>query len=305
MKVLITGGAGYIGNELTYKLSAAEGIDEIIVYDTLYKGNYNLFTGLRKLPNPNVTFIQGDVLDSRTLRKALKGVDVVFHLAANVSTPFADQNPHYFEQVNHWGTAELTYALEESDVKKWVYLSSASVYGAGKDVSTIDTPVNPRTYYGASKMRGEEHAWRMRNKIPTYVVRCGNVYGYSKNMRFDAVINKFLFEAHFLKRIQVHGKGDQFRSFIYMNRATSFLHKLVTGDYESGFFNLVDNQWEINEVVDSIKEMYPQTEMIFINHHLKMRNLKIEADEVTRSILGENPLTLTEELEEFRKMFTF
>jgi UDP-glucose 4-epimerase len=107
MKILITGGAGYIGTELTYELMKhADRIDEIIIYDNLSRGNYNLFIGLSKLPEGKVRFIQGDLLDTRKLRKALKGVDVVYHLAAKVSTPFADQNPHLFEQINHWGTAE-------------------------------------------------------------------------------------------------------------------------------------------------------------------------------------------------------
>lgn len=305
MRVLITGGAGYIGNELVYGLSAAEGIDEIIVYDNLNKGNYNLFTGLRKLPNPNVTFIQGDILDSRNLKAALEGVDVVFHLAANVTTPFADQNPHFFEQVNHWGTAELTYALEESDVKKWVYMSSTSVYGAGGELATIDKPLNPRTYYGVSKMRGEDHAWRLRDKLETYIVRCGNVYGYSKNMRFDAVINKFLFEAHFLKKIQVYGDGTQSRAFIDINRVTDFLHKLIVGNVPSGKFNLVDRNLEVLEIAETMKDLYPELEMIFINHHLAMRNLTVEQDEVTKSLIGENPMTLHQELEAFREKFTF
>ena len=91
MKVMITGGAGYIGNELVYRLSSQRGIDSILVYDNLCKGNYNLFTGLRKVPGKNVHFVQADILDSRSLRKHMEGMDVVYHLAAKVETPYADQ----------------------------------------------------------------------------------------------------------------------------------------------------------------------------------------------------------------------
>jgi UDP-glucose 4-epimerase len=118
MRILITGGAGYIGTELTYELSKRNEVSEIIIYDNLSRGNYNLFIGQTKLNK--VKFVQGDLLDTRKLKKNLKDVDVVIHLAAVVTTPFSDQNPHLFEQVNHWGTAELVYAIEESKVKKFI-----------------------------------------------------------------------------------------------------------------------------------------------------------------------------------------
>ena len=79
---MLTGGAGYIGTELVYRLSAEPGISDILVYDNLYKGNYNLFTGLRKVPGEKVRFVQADILDSRSLRRSMQGKDVVFHLAA-------------------------------------------------------------------------------------------------------------------------------------------------------------------------------------------------------------------------------
>jgi len=68
-----------------------------------------------------------------------------------VTTPFADQDAHLFEQVNHWGTAEVTYAVEESDVKRLIYLSSVSVYGSGDMAKGIDAELNPKTFYGISK----------------------------------------------------------------------------------------------------------------------------------------------------------
>jgi UDP-glucose 4-epimerase len=179
MKVMVTGGAGYIGNELVYRLSAEPGIDDILVYDNLCKGNYNLFTGLRKVPGNNVRFIQADILDSRSLSKYMEGMDVVIHLAAKVETPFADQNAHDFEQTNHWGTAEIVYTAEEVGIKRL----------------TTDHPRVPSSYYSISKMRGEDHVMRLMEKTPVQLIRCANVYGYSKNLRVETPINQMIFDA--------------------------------------------------------------------------------------------------------------
>ena len=188
MKVLITGGAGYIGTELAATLNEDPSISEIVIYDNFSRGNYNLFIGQTKLKGNKLRFVKGELLDTRKLKKELEDIDTVYHLAAKVTTPFADQNPHEFEQVNHWGTAELIYAIEESNVKTFVYMSSTSVYGASENTLNIDSPLNPKTFYGISKMRGEEHVKRLINSpIKTFILRCGNVYGYSKSMRFDSV----------------------------------------------------------------------------------------------------------------------
>ena len=253
MKVLITGGAGYIGNELVYKLAGDKNIDEIVVYDNLNKGNYNLFTGLRKMPHPNIRFIKGDILDGRKYRKALDGVDVVYHLAANVTTPFADQNPHFFEQINHWGTAEVCYSIENSNVSKLIYLSSVSVYGSQSGLVTLNTPLEPKTYYGISKKRGEYQVKRLSDKLTTYIVRSGNVFGYSKNMRIDAVVNKFMFDANFENRITINGDGNQKRAFISMEREVDALHQLLFSDLKSDVFNLVDKNVSILDLAEKVK----------------------------------------------------
>src|SRR6056297_3665371 len=130
MKVLITGGAGYIGTELTHALAAMPAVDKITIYDNLSRGNHNLFLGERKLPSNKVRFQHGDILDSRKLKQIVAEHNVVFHLAAKVTTPFADAHSHLFEQVNHWGTAEVVYAAEEAGIEQLIFLSSVSVYGS-------------------------------------------------------------------------------------------------------------------------------------------------------------------------------
>src|SRR5687767_624850 len=100
MNVLVTGGAGYIGTELTSLLIANPEVKKVIVYDNLSRPNHNFFLGLRYTNHSKIAFVKGELLDSRALKKVLKGIDVVYHLAAKVTTPFANADAHGYEQVN-------------------------------------------------------------------------------------------------------------------------------------------------------------------------------------------------------------
>ncbi|MTI22679.1 NAD-dependent epimerase/dehydratase family protein [Fulvivirga sp. RKSG066] len=306
MKVLITGGAGYIGTELVNQLSHRSDVEEIIIYDNLSRSNFNVFLGT-PLPNgARVKFVQGELLDSRNLKKHLKGVDVVYHLAAKVTTPFANTDPHFYEQVNHWGTAELIYAVEDSDVKQFVFTSSTGVYGAANTSADENTEPNPKTFYGISKLRGEEHVSRLSDKIDTYIFRCGNVYGYSKSMRFDAVINKFIFEANFNNRITIHGDGKQHRSFIHIDHVSRGLASILDRVVKPGLYNLVDRDLQVLDIVDVLKGLMPDLEFIFINQHLKLRELIVKPNEALNSQLKiENGKSFEEELSEFKARFSF
>ncbi len=304
MRILITGGAGYIGSALIEKLILKKEISEIIVYDNLSRGNRNLFIGTKKVGVDKVKFVQGDILDSRKLRKSLSGVEVVYHLAANVTTPFSDQNPHLFEQVNHWGTAELVYAIEESEVKKRIYLSSVSAYGTSFEPLSIEANLNPRTFYGISKVRGEEHVQRLADKIDTSIIRCGNVYGYHKSMRFDAVINRFLFEANFYNRITINGSGEQHRPFIHIEKATNVLSELALLEFKEIKYNLVDHNMAVGEIVEYLRQLYPSLEMLFVNQQMKMRELKVDRSETLSAFFGKE-ISFSEELKNFRDQFAF
>lgn len=305
MHVLITGGAGYIGTALVEQLDKAAEIKEITVYDNLSRTNRNFFIGSNKLSQKSVKFIQGDLLDSRKLKTALEGVDLVYHLAANVTTPFSDQNPHLFEQVNHWGTAELTYAVEESQVKRLIYLSSVSVYGSSEDIYHLEDQPNPQTFYGISKLRGEEHIERLSDKLEIFIIRCGNVYGYNKSMRFDAVINRFMFEANFKGRITINGTGEQHRPFVHIKDAATVLSTLSKAELPKGTYNLVDRNLAIGEVVEALRQVYPNLEMLFVNQHMKMRELKVEASAELKKLSTSKEKTLSEQLQKFRDAFTF
>ncbi|BDD03668.1 NAD-dependent epimerase/dehydratase family protein [Aureibacter tunicatorum] len=306
MKILVTGGAGYIGTQLVKSVLDNSEVEEVVVYDNLSRKNFNLFLGLPMKNGHKVKFVSGDILDSRKFRKALKGIDVVYHLAANVSTPYSDINSHVFEQVNHWGTAEVVSAVEEADVKQFVYVSSASVYGRTNGLVEEDTTPNPKTAYGISKSRGEEHVRRLMSKMDAYILRCANVYGYSKSMRFDAVINRFMFEAHYSNRISINGSGKQHRPFIHIDTLAKVLSEIIIKDVPSGTYNLVDKNLQILDVVDAMKEIYPSLEFIFTNQHLDLDGLQLSPSaELKKYIPYQNYESLYDELMRFKTRFSF
>ncbi|WP_026463188.1 NAD-dependent epimerase/dehydratase family protein [Adhaeribacter aquaticus] len=306
MKILVTGGAGYIGTELIQQLLENPEVEEVIIYDNLIRKNFNLFIGHRKLADNRVRFVMGDILDSYKLRKVVAKVDVVYHLAAKVLTTFSNDDPHLFEQVNHWGTAELSYALEGSSVQKLVYVSSTSVYGANEEQIEENTEPQPRTYYGISKFNGEKMMLRLTDRMKVYNIRCGNVYGYSRSLRFDAVINKFMFDAHYNNRITVQGNGKQQRAFVHIDKVSQDLANIIKHDnLESGTFNLVDKNLSVLEVADALKGIYPDLEMLYILQDRKSRTLFVNPQSKLNEISTYVPTTLEEELKNFSRHFSF
>jgi len=306
MKVMITGGAGYVGTKLTKLLLADKNISEVLIYDNLSKGHYNFFLGEKYDHPEKLKVVQGDILDSRQVKKCLKKTDVLVHLAAMVTTPFANTDPHFFEQVNHWGTAEVVYAAEESGIEKIIYLSSTSVYGANTELANEQSIPMPQTYYGVSKLRGEEHVSRLAGKKKSLIFRAGNVYGFSKSMRFDAVINRFMFDANFSNRIQIFGTGKQSRAFIHVDYLADSLYQSIVKEVPSGTYNLVDKNLHIFELVDVLKEMYPTMEFLFSNQHMNLRELTIDREsKVYDHIERYSAQNLKTELLEFKKLFAF
>jgi len=304
MHVLITGGAGYIGTELVHHLVPKPYVDAITVYDNLARKVHGLFLDHR-IDTEKIRFVHGDLLDSRKLRAVLPGVDVVFHLAAKVSTPFASDDAHGFDQVNNWGTAELVYAVEESAVRQLVYLSSASVYGSGEQPHTERSPCNAKTFYGTSKRDGERHVERLASRLRTHILRCANVYGYSPSMRFDAVINRFMFEAHFSSRISIHGTGMQRRAFVHVKQVCDTLEQLLEQPVPSGTYNLVGVNAAILEVAGLVKDLYPELEFLYQDQQVALPDLQLDLHSGLDRYLQKPAVHLQRDLRQLGRHFSF
>lgn len=303
MNVLITGGAGYIGFALVDALLRIAPKDtKITLYDNLSRGNRNIF--FSRLRSNRVRFVNGELLDSRLLQKEVEKADVVYHLAAKVTTPFADSDSHIFEQVNHWGTAELVNAIVQHPVQHFIHVSSLSVYGRAEGPLGEDNEIRPESFYGFSKARAETHVKRLQdNGIPTHIIRSGNVYGYNPCVRFDAVINRFMFLAHTEGRIMINGSGQQRRAFVHVDKLGHTLAALLHHKVPTGIYNLAEHNLTVNEIADIIKDLYPKVERLYINQHLQLRELFVHTPVAITQYLPLPERTILSELETFRAAF--
>lgn len=305
MNILITGGAGYIGYSVVkHLLESAGNVHSITIYDNLSRRNYSFFTEAQFDHKP-VKLIQGDILDGRTLLQALKGVDCVVHLAARVTTPYADSEAHSFDQVNHWGTAQLAYAIENSDVSRVIYVSSMSIYGA-HDVPLDEAfPPNPQSFYGRSKWDGEKQIQVLQDNRQVFILRSGNVYGYNPSYRIDAVVNKFLFQANFLGRITINGSGDQHRSFIHVDKLADVISRTIDGQVDAGVYNVVEHNFSINEVAGHIQCLYPKVDIIHATHNIRMKDVLTSLPCRIWDHLPKPQVGFEDELLQFKSRFSF
>jgi UDP-glucose 4-epimerase len=275
MRVVITGGAGYVGFSLVRTLANLSEIDSILVVDNLARRNYALFVSGPHGPVP-VEFRKVDILDGLSLDQALEGADAVVHLAAHVSTPSADSDAHVHDQVNNWGSAQVARSIEkQASVQRVVYLSSFAVYGDRPEPFTEDSTPVPTSAYGISKLSGEAHFRRLGDRSVT-VLRAANVFGFNQAIRFDSVVNAMCFSAWTQRNVRVDGDGDQTRPFIDVETVALAIGKCLTSSDVAGTWNLATHNASINEVADLIVDLIPNCDRIHVNREMRMRNVTLE-----------------------------
>ena len=304
MNVLITGGSGYIGESVFATLNnIMPGLD-VINYDNISRKNYSFFIN-NKFDKLKATFTRGDLLDTKSLINSLKDVDVVIHLAGLVTTPFADHTPHLFEQNNHWGTSSLMTAIEQSNVSRVIYLSTATVYGNTVVPASEKTTPNPETFYCVSKYQAERQFQRIVNDRDVYILRSGNVYGWNTSMRMDAFINKFMFEGHFLNKIKVTGSGEQTRPVIHVDKLASVIVNLITSKTIPGVYNIGEYNFTINEVTSKIHTIYPDMDIVYSSQNMPMRTLELQLPCSILTELENSSTSFLAELKEIKERFAF
>jgi len=213
MKVLVTGGAGFIGSHIVDKLML-DG-HEVVVLDNLSSGNMKNIE--HHLDGSGFRFVEGDIRQTRAVEKALDGVDAVIHEAAIVSVPLSIKNPALTNEVNIFGTLNLLEASLRARVKRFVYASSCAVYGAVSELPiNEDAPLRPLSPYASSKLAAEEHckAFYENRCLETVRLRYFNVYGPRQAAgEYAGVMLKFLGRIRGDQPPIIFGDGEQTRDF--------------------------------------------------------------------------------------------
>lgn len=212
MKYLVTGGAGFIGSHLVDKL--IEQGNDVVVID-------NLSTGNLKNLNPKANFFKEDVCDFEKISPIFNGVDYVFHLAAIPRVPLSIEDPVNTSKVNVLGTVNVFKAAVDSKVKRVVFASSSSIYGAQEKLPLVENmSPNPLSPYGLQKLIGEQYAKMFVSlfKIQIVCLRYFNVYGprIDFNSDYSLVLGKFLKLKSQNKPLTIYGDGEQTRGFCFV-----------------------------------------------------------------------------------------
>ncbi|MDX2191436.1 MAG: SDR family oxidoreductase [Bacteroidota bacterium] len=303
MHILITGGAGYIGSYVASQLLLDNSIKKVTIYDNLQSGNYSLFQ--QKLSSKEkLAFVQADILDSRKLKQSLKGVDIVIH-AAGINDFDGTKDAHLLEQINHWGTSEVCNAIEQSDVKSVIYLSDCQVYSTMDEHISEENEPNPETPYAFSKFRGEGHLYRLPTKTKHIVLRTGIVFGNQFSSKYEGMVNKMMFDAHFKGRISILGNGRHMISITSLAYLSYLIQKLIANNASSGSYLAVEQSLQVLDLVEVVKEIYPELEFIFINPHLQLKGSNFKLPGKIKSIIDLESLNLTKELSTFKNNFSF
>lgn len=234
MKILVTGGAGFIGSHLVDRL-LAEG-NQVTVID-------NLNTGKKEnldLKNPNLTFYHADILDG--LNFFMYGIDVVFHLAALTRPQWSIEHPIESNMVNVQGTLNIFKMAHENKVKRVVFASSSSLYGIQDVFPTPENaPVNTMSPYGLQKWMGEEYAMLFQRMYQLQVncIRPFNVYGTRQNPTggYAAAVPKFIDSLKKDQKCFITGNGEQSRDFTYVDDIVDMFVKASESKVSGHSFN--------------------------------------------------------------------
>jgi UDP-glucose 4-epimerase len=234
MKVLVTGGAGFIGSHIVEHF---QGKAEVRVLDNLRSGFKHNLAGFRH------EFIEASILDRDAVRHAVQGVDYIFHLAAMISVPESMAKPIECDEINTKGTLVVLEEAAKAGVKKLVLSSSAAIYGDNPVVPKVETMFpEPKSPYAITKLDGEYYCkmFADEKRIQTACLRYFNVFGPRQDPKsqYAAAVPIFIDRALKNEPISVYGDGEQTRDFIFVKDIAAANVYFATESPATGVFNV-------------------------------------------------------------------
>lgn len=262
MKVLVSGHHGYIGSVLTPFIAAAD--HDVVGLDTF------LFRGCDLGESPSWAHeLTCDIRDVEPGQ--LQGFDAVVHLAALSNDPLGDLNPDWTDDINRNGTIHLARVAREAGVRRFVFASSCSMYGASGTDALLDesSPLRPLTAYAESKVRAEEELFGLADGYFSPVsMRNATAYGASPRLRLDVVLNNLVGWAHAYGAINLQSDGTAWRPLVHIRDIAQAAVALLAAPSEEvtcESFNIgsEDQNYRVRELADIVQRSFPACEITF------------------------------------------
>ena len=281
-RVMVTGGAGYVGSNLVPKLLAAG--YQVAVLDLYIYGD--VFANLAS--NPDLTEVKGDLRNPSDVQRALAGCDAVIHLACISNDPSFDLNPDLGRSINYDCFRPLVKASKDAGVKRFIYASSSSVYGIKNDTNvTEDLPLDPLTDYSKYKAMCEEVLDQERE--PGFVavtLRPATVCGYAPRLRLDLTVNILTSHAINNGRITVFG-GEQLRPNLHVEDMTDLYIQLLEAPDEAingktwnaGYHNL-----KVREIANMVRDEVGKNVDIVVTPSDDHRSYHVSSEKIKRDL---------------------
>lgn len=249
MKILVTGGAGFIGANLVRTLINAG--HTLRVLDNFSVGQRTHLEGLA------LEIVEGNILDTGTVARAVEGIDGIVHLAAQTGVPGSLVDPHHDCETNVFGTLNMLDAARHADVRRFVFASSNAPLGRQPPPATEDKAPLPISPYGASKLAGEGYCLAYYGSwgLGTVVLRFANVYGpYSAHK--NSVVAKFFKDMLNEGEITIDGDGMQTRDFIYVGDLCRAIQLALESDVSGEVFQIATGaETSILELAELVQEV--------------------------------------------------
>ena len=236
MKILITGGSGFIGTILIKKLLLNG-----------YKVNCLDTNNSLNINNKNFKFFKGSVMDSQKLNEASKNVKIIIHLAASMGVRNTDQNFIECLDTNIFGTKKVLEAAKKNNIEHFIFTSSSEIYGDQKKFPIYENfETKNKSVYAISKNAAEAYVkgYSQKHNINYNIIRFFNVYGPGQNNNF--VISKFIEAASNNKPLKVYGNGNQIRSFCHVYDATDGIFEIIKNGKKNCEYNVGNDKEPIN-----------------------------------------------------------
>jgi len=303
-KVLVIGGAGYIGSVLV-RMLLKKGY-HVKVMDNLLYGD----EGIKDLYNTdNFEFFKGSITNISDVVEAMKDVDAVIHLAAIVGDPASKLKPKETLEINYFSAKMLGEVAKFLGISKFIFASTCSVYGFREDVCTEESELNPLSLYAETKLMSEKALLELRgNGFCPVILRFATAYGLSPRMRFDLVVNLLIAKALIDREITIFGEGKQYRPFVHIKDISRAIIKVLEAPMEKicgEVFNVGSDEqnMSIKELAERIKSKVPEAELKFIKEKEDNRSYKVSFRKIKEKLGFSAKYTIENAIEEIRKAF--